>query len=205
MRRGPLRVRWVVACCVVPALLVLVPVAHAGGPGGTDSSRAEVSERLARLRIVYLAAVNDEGAIAEGLRSIEEIRSAAQGAHLHATLSAYQAALITLRAKHAFWPQSKLRHLREGLAMLDSVVGANPAHAEARYLRLMSCYYLPGLLGRGWSVREDFTALARLLPYVEDEYPPDLLAAVTRFVLQHGRPAADQRRRLETLLAALDE
>jgi hypothetical protein len=210
MRQSSRRIRRLVAGLLLLVLLVplvpLVPFAHAsGGPGGSPSSGRDSGERLARLRSIYLAAVQDESEIATGLRTVEEIRAATKSPHTHATLSAYEGALITLRAKHAFWPGAKLRHLREGLAILDSVIVANPAHAEARYLRLMSCYYLPGLLGRGWSVREDFAALGRLLPDVGSEYPPDLIAAVTHFVLKHGDLPSAQRRTLETLLSVVDD
>ena len=95
--------------------------------------------------------------------------------------------------------------IRGGLAILDDVVARNPEHAEARYLRLMSCYYLPGILGRGRSVRDDFAALARLLPGVQHRYPPDLYRAIASFVLENGQPAEPLRGRLEGTLAARDD
>ncbi|HET7461716.1 MAG TPA: hypothetical protein VFJ82_10740 [Longimicrobium sp.] len=159
---------------------------------------------LAPLRELYLASVSDERAIAKGLGEVERIRASAQprpGGALDATLAAYTGALVTLRARHAFWPAQKLRHLREGLAILDRTVEHHPDHAEARYLRLMSCYYLPGILGRGGSVRADFAALARLLPGVRGQVPAELYDAITRFVVERGRLPAEQRRVLEDSLA----
>jgi hypothetical protein len=108
---------------------------------------------------------------------------------------------VTLRAKHGTWPPSRLRHLREGLSILDGAVAARPDEAEVRYLRLLSCYYLPGILGRGRSVREDFAALARLLPEARHDFPPELYAAMVRFVLENGGPSPPQR---AALLAALE-
>jgi len=162
---------------------------------------------LAPLREIYLASVRDGRAIARGLSEIERIRTRARpeaGSPLEATLTAYQGALVTLRAKHAAWPPQKLRYMREGLALLDRTVELNPQHAEARYLRLMSCYYLPGLFGRGGSVREDFAALARLLPGVRGQYPPAVYTAIARFVVEKGRLPAEQRRVLEATLATPD-
>ena len=88
--------------------------------------------------------------------------------------------------------------------MIDRVIARHPDHAEARYLRLMSCYYLPGVLGRKWSVREDFGELARLLPAEREHYPAPLYAAIVRFVLEEGGLPAEQKRPLEAALAAAE-
>lgn len=164
-------------------------------------------ERLVALRSLYLLAVSERAAIPQGLAEIERLRSYGgmpRGSHQEATLTAYEGALITLRAKHAFWPPRKLQHLRQGLAVLDRVVAAHPEHAEARYLRLMSCYYLPPLLGRGESVREDFAALARLLPDVRDEYPDELYRAIAAFVLENAPLSREDRLALERSLSTTD-
>lgn len=163
------------------------------------------ADPLPRIRQAYYAAVQDEAALGPAMQELRELRSTGRiraGSSLDAALGAYRGALITLRAKHGTWPPTRLRHLRRGLAVMDSVAAKYPDHPEVRYLRLMSCYYLPGILGRGWSVREDFAALARLLPAARGDYPPDLYAAITRFVLEHGRLAAAQRRTLEAALAS---
>jgi hypothetical protein len=156
------------------------------------------------VRRLYLEAVSSERAIPRGLAEVERLRQGARGEHVEATLAAYTGAFTVLRAKHGVWPPDRVRHIRGGLATLDSVVAANPRHAEARYLRLMSCYYLPGIFGRGASVRDDFAALARLLPSVRGDYPPDLYAAIVRFVMEHGQPSPEQRSALQASLDAAD-
>ena len=171
------------------------------------SNAAAQDDGLDRVRAAYLAAVREEAAIARGLAEIEALRAAGahgRGGDRDALLAAYRGALVTLRAKHGTWPTARLRDLRGGLAVLDSVVAAHPDHAEVRYLRLMSCYYLPGILGRNGSVREDFAALARLLPSARHRYPPELYAAVVTFVLENGRPGEAERARLEAALRAAD-
>jgi len=179
------------------------PHPHLPAPAVTGDERVD----LAPLRDLYLQSVRDSRAIAKGMEEIERVRARAAvqaGTPLDATLTAYRGALVTLRAKHAFWPAQKLRFLREGLAILDATIAAHPEHAEARYLRLMSCYYLPGILGRGGSVREDFAALARLLPLVRAQYPPPLYDAIARFVVERGRLPAAERQALEATLKRAD-
>jgi hypothetical protein len=159
---------------------------------------------IENVRRLYLEAVSSARAIPRGLAEVQRLRAVTRDAHLQTTLAAYSGAFTVLRAKHEVWPPDRLRHVRTGLAVLDSVVAANPAQAEARYLRLMSCYYLPGIFGRGASVRDDFGALARLLPSVRAEYPPGLYQAIVRFVMQNGRPSPEQRAALRASLAAAD-
>lgn len=166
------------------------------------SADAAAQTGLERVRQLYGEAIRSERAIARGLAEVERQRTATRDAGAAAALSAYRGAFTVLRARHGSWPPDRLRHVRSGLAVLDSVVAAHPDHAEARYLRLMSCYYLPGLFGRGGSVRDDFAALARLLPGVRAQYPPDLYGAIVRFVLRNGRPTPEQRAALEASLQA---
>jgi hypothetical protein len=169
---------------------------------------AQSRDRMPEIRRLYLAAVESRAGIEPALAAVEEMLhdpSTKPGGELEAVLIAYQGAVTTLRAKHALWPPTRLRHLRDGLAVMDSVVADHPSQAEVRYLRLMSCYYLPGILGRNGSVREDFAALAELLPTVATDYPDDLYLTIARFVLDHGRLSADQTSRLRGAIAGADD
>ena len=168
-------------------------------PTGVASAAVD-PDPLPRVRAWYYEAVKSERAIDPAMDSIGRLRESplvAGRQELDLLLTAYEGALVTLRAKHGFWPTSRLRHLREGLVVLDAAVAAAPDQAEIRYLRLMSCFYLPGILGRGDSVREDFAALARLLPQARDRYDPTLWEAITTFVLENARLSAAQRADLQ--------
>ena len=185
------------------AVLLAAPLPARAAVAVDPEDRTE----LAPLRELYLASVRDGDAIDRGMAEIERLRGRLHpqpGTQLDATLTAYRGALTTLRAKHAFWPAQKLRYLREGLEILDRTIDAHPDHAEARYLRLMSCYYLPGFLGRTASVRSDFAALAQLLPAVRAQYPAELYAAIARFVVERGKLPAEQRRVLQDTLRRAD-
>lgn len=159
------------------------------------------------LRVLYFLAIEDEtwlraaesAARAFGERA--EAGAAEAGAAVAVTAEAYLGALETLRAKHAFWPLRKLRHLDDGLATLAAAIARDPQHVEARYLRLMSCYWLPGFLGRSGLVREDFAALAPLLAAGPGHLPVDLWANTVRFVIERAPELAPGSRR--DLTAAL--
>ena len=106
---------------------------------------------------------------------------------------AYGAALTIMRAKHARWPFSKMKHLRRGLPVLDDLVAEHPAHAEIRYLRLISCYYLPGFLGRKWSTEEDMKYLAAELPTIRSTVEPSIYAIMAEFILDNTQLSKDER------------
>lgn len=178
------------------ALLTMLFADGAGAQAPPPGARAGLDQ----VRHLYYEAVQSERAIARGMAEVERQRARADDPEVRATLTAYVGAFTLLRAKHGVWPPDRLRHTRQGLQVLDSLIAAHPNHAEARYLRLMSCYYLPRILGRGWSVRDDFAALSRLLPSVRAQYPPDVYRAIVQFVLQNGTPTREQRAALEASL-----
>jgi 15-cis-phytoene synthase len=145
----------------------------------------------------YFLAVEHRDYVETGHRALD---------HLHKTVpvgsagelalrDGYRGALIALQARHGRWPPQRLRDVQRGLALLDDAVARDPGSAEIRYLRLVTGFYLPGLFGRGATVREDFRALAALLPTVSPSARPPAFPAIVRFVLEHGDlPVADRRR-----------
>lgn len=199
--------------CTLAAVVLLCPTPASGaGPAVIDTLHTEGAAQaiaagsaspLDSLRALYYAAVQEERAIPRGLQAVDSLRQSgtvAPGGPLEGILLAYEGGLITLRAKHGFWPPDRLRHLRDGLALLDQAVELHPEVAEVRYLRLMSCYYLPGIIGRRRSVLDDFAALARLLPAARSDHPPELYRAIVTFVLEHGEPTEQERAALQGAL-----
>lgn len=180
--------------------------------GGGDLRRVEAALaaapdslplRMDRLRILYVLSVRDGGLAGEGARELDRIRSLAP-LEAGPLLQAYRGAFRVLGAKHAAWPPRKLDHLKAGLPALDSAVSTAPDQAEIRYLRLVSCYYLPFFIGRKQSVREDFAALARLLPEAHGNYPARWYLGFARFVLEKGSLEEDRRRALEARVAQVE-
>lgn len=165
--------------------------------------------QLQRLRILHPLSVQDAALLPvsrsardQAERTVREnpgtaLQSKQRGAEPLNLLLAYAGALDVVEARHAFWPRARLEPLERGLPRLDSAVQRDPDNAEIRYLRLTSSYYLPFFLGRKWSVREDFKALAELLPRARDAYPAEWYAAITDFVLEKGDLGERERSRLQ--------
>ncbi|QXD15519.1 carotenoid biosynthesis protein [Rhodocaloribacter litoris] len=152
------------------------------------------------LRDYYLASADEEDYIDRA-----EALIATQGADAEPVVRAYGAAFEVMKAKHAFWPFDKYRHVQRGLPVLDALVEEHPDDAEIRFLRLLSCYYLPGLFGRSETVSQDIAALGRLLPAARDAYPPTLYRLMITFLLDTGRLPAATQQALAALRPDIDE
>lgn len=165
------------------------------GTGGSATPSLE------RLRTFWFLSVAEDSMLPRARAEWEALRSHKE---LYPDLErAYQGALAVVEAKHALWPPAKLDHLKRAAPLLDSAVARSPNHPEIRYLRLMSCYYLPFFFGRKWSVDADFQALARLLPQSKGLVPEGLRAEVAKFVLDNFDAIDPQdRSRLVPLAAA---
>lgn len=151
---------------------------------GEGEEAGTVSENVSRLRGLYFLSVENEDRLEEA-RGLAELlrRTDSLPPSQRTTVVALSGALELVRAKHSSWPPNKLRFLRAGAAVLDSVVAVSPAHIEARYLRLTSYSHLPPLFRREGSVREDLEALAQLLPQGRGPTPPSLFRAAVELVL----------------------
>jgi hypothetical protein len=149
---------------------------------------------LERLRAMYFLSVEDRSWMGSAWEHLENLEGRlTEGAPEGVILKAYRGALEVVRAKHARWPPTKLSHLREGVGILDRLVEKEPENLEVRYLRLVSCYYLPFFFKREESVREDFQVLVAELPRQPEAFSPAVYRGVVEFVLDKGEPAERDR------------
>lgn len=182
-----------------PALVASCPIGNDNDANGTIENALMIrseNEIVEELRAKYIEAVEDEAIIKEALELIGTMESPTP------TVQAYKAAFTVLKAKHVFWPPKKMNYLREGLPPLDSLILTHPVEVEIRYLRLLSCYYLPRFLGRSDTVEEDMKALAHLLPTARKDYPSGLYFSMVRFVASGGNLDEQEKSKLDTILAS---
>lgn len=79
----------------------------------------------------------------------------------NAVALAYRGSLWTMRARNAWWPPSKLNHLRQGGAELDRAVEIAPDNIMVRLIRGINGLGLPAFAGRLPTSLEDFIVLLR--------------------------------------------
>lgn len=160
----------------------------------------DLEAHLQRVRLLYFLSIDQGRFLDRTAGAIDEARPHISGdtesRRIGIALEGYAAALEVLRGKHAVWPPSKLGHLRKGLERLDEEVEQHSDHAELRYLRLVSGFYLPRVFGRQDRVREDLVMLERRLPEVVEDFPPSTFAGMASFTLEHGPSGAEVHRPL---------
>jgi hypothetical protein len=167
-------------------------------PRGAPSAVDRAIDGLGEL---WVQGVDHEPSVEAGIAAIARIRATlGPDSAQDRLLQAYEGAFLALRAKHGTWPVARVRNLRAGFDLMDEAVAEAPRAADIRYLRLMSGFYLPGILGRGDEVDQDLSALVRLLPESRQQFPAAAFPAIVEFVLEHGDPEPDQQRELEALL-----
>jgi hypothetical protein len=163
-----------------------------------------LNPHLDRLRILFVLGVKEKEYLNRGNEEILFLKKAlGKDEMAQNLLLGYSGAIRVVQAKHGLNLNRKWKNLEAGIPMLDSAVARDPVQTELRYLRLVSNYYLPFFLGRKPVVREDFSALAKLLPQAADQYPPKWFLNVARFVLEKGPLTEVEASRLKQTIQAV--
>ncbi len=167
-----------------------------------QNSPESPASRFNRMRVLFVLGVKEEPFLAEGEKEARWLKTHLKPDSSQSLLLAYEGALRVTSAKHGFNLNRKWENLKAGIPMLDSAVSLSPKHAEIRYLRLVTNYYLPFFMGRKTKVRDDFLALGQLLPAVAREFPPKWYLNVAGFVLEKGKLEATEK---EILVSRMNE
>ncbi len=100
----------------------------------------------------------------------------------HAFGRALLGSTTILTARDAFWPGTKIRRVREGLALMDAALDEFPEDPDARFTRAVNNLFLPDLFGRRETVEADFRWLSERVE--RGEFEPEFRQYVCLF---HGR------------------
>lgn len=163
-----------------------------------------LNPHLDRLRILFVLGVKEKEYLNRGNEEILFLKKALEKDEASQNLLlGYSGAIRVVQAKHGLNLNRKWKNLQAGIPMLDSAVVRDPAQTELRYLRLVSNYYLPFFLGRKPVVREDFSALAKLLPQAAEQYPAKWFLNIAGFVLEKGKLTEMEAARLKQKIQAV--
>jgi len=188
---------------VVLVVYLLQPILTGALEGQLPSS-SEQHQIILELRYGFPPALEDPRKNEELILLIEE-KYPGEIAGYPATIKAYYGSLLGLRAKHAFFPNRKLKYLMESLRLLDEAVKQDDAELETYFLRFSSLHHMPSLLSIPTKRRED---IARILELIEDEsfksMEPDFRRDVIDFMLQSRRLTEAQTAELELLKKQLN-
>ncbi len=140
------------------------------------------SDSLSEARILFYECVENSKLIDKAMSVFSNIEKHKEHKGVAKT---YIGALIALKGKFAFFPIKKLKFVNKGLKIMDEGVALNPYNIEARYIRGMTCYYLPFFFNRKETVKQDFTTIAQLLDSTYNLYDSQIIVNVINFMLDN--------------------
>ena len=154
-----------------------------------------VKELLVVARKQFYAAIEDEKRIEPTIALFKQIGQM-EPEHTRRT-QVYIGALVALKGKHAFFPYTKLKWARRGLAIMDRGLKRNPDDLEALFIHGTTCYYLPFFFRRGDDAQRNFRKIVKLMPQQMDTYDPTLIKNVVVFLLENAKLTDDEKTYLQ--------
>ena len=161
-----------------------------------------VKELLEVARKQFYAAIEDEKWIEPTIALFKRIERV-EPKHTGRT-QVYIGALVALKGKQAFFPYTKLKWARRGLAIMDRGLKRNPDDLEALFIHGTTCYYLPFFFRRGDDAQRNFRKIIKLMPQQMDTYDPKLIKNVVVFLLENAKLTDNEKTYLQTLKDKLE-
>ena len=152
---------------------------------------------LRNARKQFYAAIENEKQIDPAIKRFEQIAQA-EPKYAERT-QVYIGALVALKGKYAFFPHTKLKWARRGLAIMDSGLKKSPNDIEALFIHGTTCYYLPFFFRRSDDAQRDFRKIIKLMPQHIDAYDPKLITNVVVFLLKNAKLMDDEKTYLKVV------
>lgn len=151
---------------------------------------------LDRARTLFYVSVEQADSIDTAIRLFRKIseHDVYEGVAL-----TYIGALTALKGKFAFLPTTKYKRVLEGLELMDQGIEKSPDNIEARFIRGMTCFYLPFFFNRKETSRKDFKNIVRNLENAAGQYDAALIMNVTDFLLEHAELNGKERDGIEQI------
>jgi hypothetical protein len=153
-------------------------------------------EKLEFIRTNYYASVEDEDII-EKVEEFINNNFSQEDDKCPPVITAYKAALKSVRSKHAFWPVSKLNYFNESMALFEEAVRQDPNNLEIRFLRFTILHYVPSFLGHSSERNSDMLVIIHEL--AKKDYTmikPDIQKGIAEFLLRSERLKPEQEKKL---------
>jgi len=150
----------------------------------------EPDSLMARARLLFYDSVEHRESIEKAVTLFEQIGR--DETKKGVTLT-YIGALEALKGKYGFFPMAKFSHVKEGLKIMDRGILESPLNIESRFIRGMTCHYLPFFFNRKDTAAEDFFMVIQRLPLDYKDYDRSLVKNITGFLLENIDMTDDER------------
>lgn len=155
-------------------------------------------QKIESLRLNYYKAVEEEKYI-DTFNAFIDTNFSQEEISGNSVLDAYKAAIVAVKAKHAFWPFTKMTYLNESMELFEKVIADSPDNLEIRFLRFTILHYIPGILGFSDERDEDLVKIVELLSERDfADIPDDLVEGIYNFMIESDRLNEQQQTRLNT-------
>lgn len=161
------------------------------------AAKESVEVLLKRAREKFYVAVEDKKHIEPAMKLFEQI--AREEPKYAGRAEVYMGALVALKGKHAFFPHTKLKWAKRGLAIMDDGLKKTPADIEALFIHGMVCYHLPFFFQRGDDAQRDFKEIIKQMPSQMHLYDSELVDNIITFLLEKAKLTDDEKVYLRTL------
>ena len=121
-----------------------------------------------------------------------------------ALLNGYMGALQALKAKHAWNPYFKIKHLNDSKSTFEAAVKRDPHNIEIRFMRFSIEHNVPGFLGFNKNLVADREEIIKQVDkkfYAQADKP--LVKAIILFLIESKRCTPAESTNLKQHLAAL--
>ena len=163
---------------------------------------ASVEEMLQQAREKFYASVEDKKQIEPAIKLFEQI--AREAPKYAGRAEVYIGTLVALKGKHAFFPYTKLKLTKRGLAIMDSGLKKVPDDIEALFIHGSACYHLPFFFQRGDDAQQGFKEIIKQLPSHGHTYDPKLVVNIITFLLENAKLTPDEKVYLQTFKDKLE-
>ncbi len=183
-------------------LILLVGLSiFTGGPAGYQASAADMEVLLDKGRKAFYEAVRQESLVDTTQEIFQELSSHAPA--YNGLALTYTGAAYTLKGKHAFMPQKKLRYVQDGLQMMEQGLTEAPDDLEALFIYGMTCHHLPFFFGCKEDALKTFRHIIGLLEENYRQYDSELILDVVRFMEEEVPLTAGEEVTLNTIKAEI--
>ncbi|MBU2492498.1 MAG: hypothetical protein KJ571_07700 [Bacteroidetes bacterium] len=156
---------------------------------------------LEKIRFVYYEAVENENKIEELEKIIVNNYSTDQ-TNYPSIILAYWGAVDALKAKHAFWPFTKLSLLNKSMELMGEALNKSPDDLEIRFMRFSILHFIPSILGYGEERDRDMEKITELIENNNTgSLDPSIQKGIIEFLIESGRLNIKQENLMQEKLA----
>ena len=110
-----------------------------------------------------------------------------------------------LKGKHAFWPQTKIKYVNDGIKVMEQGYSYDKNNIELLFIFGSSCHYLPFFLGKGDLAKEK---LNEIIPLLNEKtifnYDKEMMKGALKFLIEKIELKQNESDKLKNLLKELN-